>query len=164
MAKKAKCPKCSQEIEVSDNFKIHKNKKYHMSCYKEIVQEVYKKTTVQQDDKQELYSFICGLYSIKELTPMIKAQIEKYYNEHEFTYSGMLYTLKYFFETLEKDTNNCEGIGIIPYMYSEAKEFYILKNKLYESDFDVNSAVIEKVVKFKSKKSENPYLVRMEDL
>jgi len=164
MARKAICPKCNKPIEVKDNFKLYKNKKYHISCYKEVVQEVYQKTNTQQDDKQELYQYICGIFNIKELTPLIKVQIEKYYIENEFTYSGMLYTLKYFFDVLENDISKCEGIGIIPYMYQEAKEFYILKDKLDKTEFDLNNCVTERVVKVKIKKLENPYLIRMEEL
>lgn len=164
MARKAICPKCHNFIESNQNIKVYKNKKYHIKCYKEIVKEIYQKSSSQQEDKQELYNYICTLYKLKELTPMIKAQIEKYYNEFEFTYNGMLYTLKYFFEILENDIDNCNGIGIIPYMYNEAKEFYILKNKIYEAEFDINNCVINKTIKIKIDKQDNPYLIRMEDL
>jgi len=164
MARKPTCPKCHKFIEKNENVKTYKNKKYHVSCYKQIVQEIYQTKNTQQDDKQELYKYICELFNIKELTPMIKAQIEKYYTENEFTYNGMYYTLKYFFEILENDTSNCEGIGIVPYMYEEAKEFYLLKNKLGEKEFKIDNCVIPKTVKVKEQKEQNPYLIRMEEL
>lgn len=148
MSRKATCPKCNQIIEANENVKTYKNKKYHIKCYKELVNELYSKSQNQQDSRQELYEYICKLFNLKEITPLIKIQLDKYYTEYEFTYEGMLYTLKYFFEIMENDINRCEGIGIIPYVYQEAKEFYILKNHLDEQEV-IENPVENKVVKIK---------------
>ena len=147
MPKKATCPKCKQFIEINDNIKIYKNRKYHIKCYKEFVDELYNKSKNNQDSKQELYEYICKLFNLKEITPLIQIQLEKYYTDYEFTYDGMLYTLKYFFEIMENDINKCEGIGIIPYIYQEAKEFYILKDSLSSQNIEKN--INNKVVKIK---------------
>lgn len=156
-----KCQKCKQDIDAKDNFKIYQKKKYHVLCFKAMQQEACEKETTQNEDKQELYSYICKLYNIKEITMMIKAQIEKYYNDN-LTYTGMLYTLKYFYETSENEVNS-EGIGIIPYIYQEAKEFYIQKHKLSKCEFDDNYITYKKV-KVKIKKDEGIHLINMEAL
>lgn len=164
MARKATCPKCNTFIEKSDNFKVHKNKKYHIKCYKELVNEVYQKSTKNQDSKEELFQYICSLYKINELTTLIKNQIEKYYTEYELTYDGMLYTLKYFYEILENDISKTEGIGIIPYTYKVAKDFYVLKNHLSEVEFDPENIVINKTVKIKPIDYSNKKLIDFENL
>lgn len=164
MARKATCPKCNIPIEPTDNFKTYQNKKYHIKCYKELVNEIYNKKTTQQDSKEELYKYICSLFNITEITPLIKNQIDKFYTEYEFTYDGMLYTLKYFFDILENDVRKTEGIGIIPYTYKEAKEFYIQKNHLLESEFDPQKSVTNKTVKIKPIKYDNKKLIDIENL
>lgn len=164
MAKKATCPKCTKEVQGNENFKIYKNKKYHIHCYKELVNELYNKTTTQSDSKQELYDYICKLFNLEELTPMIKAQIDKYYTEYEYTYDGMKYTLKYFYETLENDKSKSKGIGIIPYMYIEAKEFYLQKDYLSNCDIDIEKCIIPKKVKIKPIDYSKQKLINIENL
>lgn len=148
MAKKATCPKCKQTIEPNENFKIYKSKKYHIKCYKELVDELYNTSQNNQDSKQQLYDYICKIFNLKEITPMIKIQLEKYYTEYEFTYDGMLYSLIYFFDIMENDTSKCEGIGIIPYVYQEAKEFYIFKERVYNTKI-ITNPINNVVVKIK---------------
>jgi hypothetical protein len=148
VARKATCPKCNQIIEPNENTKVYKNKKYHIKCYKELVDELYNKSKTSQDIKQELYDYICRIFNLKEITPLIKIQLDKYYTEYEFTYEGMLYTLKYFFDVMENDVGKCEGIGIIPYVYQEAKEFYVLKDHLYDLEI-IENPIENKIVKIK---------------
>jgi hypothetical protein len=148
MARKATCPKCQQPINDNENYKAYKNKKYHIKCYKELVDELYNESKNNQDSRQVLYDYICKIFNMKEITPLIKIQLDKYYADYEFTYDGMLYTLKYFYEIMENDTSKCEGIGIIPYAYQEAKEFYVLKNHLFEMEIP-EQAITKKTVKIK---------------
>lgn len=52
-------------------------------------------------------------------------QIQKYAAENQFTYTGMLKSLRYFYEIKHGDKAKANGgIGIIPYIYSEAAEYY----------------------------------------
>ena len=61
----------------------------------------------------------------EEVTAKIAKQIEKYHKELGFTYSGMLKSLKYHYEINKNSTVQANGgIGIIPYVYDEAKNYY----------------------------------------
>ena len=163
MARHATCPRCNQIIEVKENFKVYKNKKYHIKCYKELVDELYNKSKNDQDSKQELYEYICKLFNLKEITPLIKIQLDKYYTEYEFTYDGMLYTLQYFYGIMENDINKCEGIGIIPYVYQEAKEFYLLKDHLQKIDM-IGNPVENKIIKIKPIQYQSTKLIDINNL
>jgi phosphoglycerate-specific signal transduction histidine kinase len=167
MARKATCPKCDQVIEHNQNFKSYKNKKYHVECYKKLVDDLYNVSQNNQNSKQELYEYICKLFNIQEITSLMKIQLDKYYTDYNFTYDGMLYTLKYFFDILENDITKAEGIGIIPYMYQEAKEFYILKNHLEQLELnlnDIEKTVKNKVVKIKPIYYTKPKIIDMNNL
>ena len=112
MAKKATCPYCKQPIE-DDNFRKYKNRKYHLKCWKDFREEKLQQQEQKIPSKQKLYDYICELFKIDEITPLMK---------------GMLLTLKYFYETLGNSPLDSKGIGIIPYVYNDAKEDY--KNRL----------------------------------
>ena len=52
-------------------------------------------------------------------------QAEKYRRELGYTYKGMAQALEYFYEIKENSIEkSCGGIGIVPYIYQEAIDFY----------------------------------------
>lgn len=57
--------------------------------------------------------------------PRVQKQIKNYVNDYNFTYTGILKALKYFYEiqghSLEKAN---DGIGIVPYIYKAAYNYY----------------------------------------
>lgn len=130
MSRKAVCHYCKQAIEDNQNFKKYQNRKYHTSCYQKMVQEKYQEAKTETNPKQDLYNYICQLFCIKELSPLIMNQIDKYCADFSFTYDGILYSLIYYYDLQENNIRGAKGIGIVPYIYNEAKEYYILKQKL----------------------------------
>lgn len=51
--------------------------------------------------------------------------METYHAEKNYSYSGMYKTLKYFFEVRRNPIEKANGgIGIIPYVYSEAFDYW----------------------------------------
>ena len=81
--------------------------------------------TPEEADLYELNAYICQLLGYEEVTAKIAKQIEKYHKELGFTYSGMLKSLKYHYEINKNSTVQANGgIGIIPYVYDEAKNYY----------------------------------------
>lgn len=109
-------------------------KKYLSEENKKIVEQ-------QQNDKEALWYYIYrlfGHYSEENpVNPWNITQINKFHSQG-YTYRGQLLTLKYFFEiqrsSIEKANNS---IGIIPYKYAEAAEYFAKKQseqqKLNES-------------------------------
>ena len=66
------------------------------------------------------------MFNIETLSPLIKKQIKNYHedSDYNYTYSGMRKTLEYFFHIKNGDISKAHGIGIIPYVYREAEEYY----------------------------------------
>lgn len=120
---KVKCPVCEVYFDRDKEPSIqYKNRWYHLSCY----QTHKEKTVKEEQDKIRLTEYICKLYGIDKLSALINRQIKEYKEEKEYKYSGMLYTLVYFYEIKENkfSPERTKGIGIIPYIYEEAKNYY----------------------------------------
>lgn len=64
---------------------------------------------------------------------MILKQIKDFQEQYKFKIKGMLLALKYFHETLGNQVRDGDGIGIIPFVYEDAKRNYIMKLKVKES-------------------------------
>lgn len=124
------CPYCNQEIGKSQPQKTYKNKHYHSLCYKKMCEELFDNATKNLDSQQELYNYICKLFNLSELSPFLSAQLKKFENEYNMTYDGMWYSLKYYFEILGNPIDKRRGVGIVPYVYDEARNFYNKKVKL----------------------------------
>ena len=113
------CPQCSKSFYREDEEYIHyKNRYYHKDCYN-IISKVTK-------EKQELEDFIKELFNLDNLSPLIKKQIKEYHEneDYNYSYSGMKKTLDYFFNVKKGDKTKSRGIGIIPFIYQEAKQYY----------------------------------------
>ena len=60
-------------------------------------------------------------------------QISSYIKEYNFTYSGMLKALKYWYEVKQHPVDLNRGVGIIPYIYKNAYDYYYA---IYMSDLE----------------------------
>lgn len=100
---------------------INSRRYAHISC----AEKQQKEKTKEELDKEELENYIKQLFGITQLTPKIKKQITKYIKEENYSYSGIRRSLVYFYEikhnSLEKSN---DGIGIVPWVYSDAYNYY----------------------------------------
>ena len=97
-----------------------------------------------------------------------------YIREYQYTYSGMLKALVYFYEVKGNNKNKANGgIGIIPFIYKDAYNYYYNLWMIQQSNKDKN--VIDYVPKLKEikipipkkeprKKSVFTFLDEQEDL
>lgn len=76
-----------------------------------------------------LEEYIKDILEIDKISPLIKKQIKKYTEEDGMTYLEIRDTLKYFFELKNGNKTKAQGIGIVPYVYDEAKKYY---QKIYD--------------------------------
>lgn len=142
---KVKCPICGtfndKELTV-----CHNKKYYCQVCYEEYQREA--------QDYKDLMKYICeNLYEIEAPTPLMLKQIKEYKEKFNYTYRGMKSTLHYFYEIQEgNDVENSIGVGIIPFVYDEAKQFYIDKKAVKDSvigcdleQIENNKRVINKI-------------------
>lgn len=79
----------------------------------------------EESDKEALNNYIMKLFNTTYVDARIQKQIKQYVDEYNFTYSGIQKALTYFFEikgnSLEKANG---GIGIVPYVYKNAYNYY----------------------------------------
>lgn len=114
------CYYCKQIINKKKiEYKQILNNRYaHITCLE--LEEKREKT-----DSEKLDLYIMELFKLDYVTPRIRKQINQYVSEYNYSYTGILKALKYFYEikknSLEKSQN---GIGIVPYIYNDAYNYY----------------------------------------
>ena len=111
-----KCPFCNNEVKEEEAIFNTKTKRYyHPQCYDILL------------ERKNLCDYICNLFGYKK--PSVKAyqQMSSYY-DRGVSYADMLLALKYFYEVKKGDISKSQGgIGIVPYILDEAKEFSTLE-------------------------------------
>lgn len=86
-------------------------------------------TTKVRDSMEyaELIDYICSIYNLKMPSKAMLKQIKDFHNKDGLRYQGMELALHYFHEIEGHDVLEGSGVGIIPYVYDEARDFYIQK-------------------------------------
>lgn len=107
---KVVCYRCKEKLERTEAAK-EKDKYFHPECL------------VLHQEAADLYSYICFLFGLKTPGPRIYTQIKTYIEKNNYTYNGIKLALKYFFEVKHNNTS-IETIGIVPYVYDEAQEYF----------------------------------------
>lgn len=135
------CKSQSNKVEKSEAVRIDE-KNFHPKCA-----QLYK-------DREELYATICRIFKFKAPGPKNMAYISKFYNQG-MTYRGMNFSLIYFYEVKRNDTKKAnEGVGIIPYIYEEAKKYYEERKMWQEKEKEQ----LEKIEQIKDKEKEIRYV------
>lgn len=125
MARKVKCPECGTYND-KENTVYHNSKYYCKICFENKQKEA--------QDYKNLVAYICELYQIEAPTGWMLKQIKDYKEQFNFTYRGIKTTLHYFYEIQEGNSvEDSMGIGIVPFVYDEAKRFYIEKKAVKDS-------------------------------
>lgn len=110
-----------------------------------------KEEAQKEKDREELEQYIIKLFKLEHMDGKITLQIKKYLQEYpDYTYSGIRRSLEYFYEVkknpIEKANN---GIGIVPWIYEEAKRYYynqwLLSQKNAEKDVSMYIPKIKKI-------------------
>lgn len=79
----------------------------------------------EEKDYQALEEYIKNLFNEDYVSARIKKQIKEMREEYGYTYSGMLKTLVWWYEIKKNSVEKAnEGIGIIPYVYKNACDYY----------------------------------------
>ena len=128
MARKVKCPECGTYND-KENTVYHNSKYYCKICFENKQKEA--------QDYKNLVAYICELYQIEAPTGWMLKQIKDYKEQFNFTYRGIKTTLHYFYEIQEGNSvEDSMGIGIVPFVYDEAKRFYIEKKAVKDCDLE----------------------------
>lgn len=94
-------------------------------AHKECAEKNQKEKTKEEKDLEDLESYIMKLFNEPYVNARIRKQIKEYRKEYDYTYSGMLKTLIWFYEIKGNSIDKANGgIGIIPYVYKNACDYY----------------------------------------
>ena len=108
-----KCSLCGLGVLKAEAVR-YKNKNYHADCKEKKV------------EKEELSEYICRLFSLKAPGPRINTQLKSFFEKYpNYTYKGIKQALEFFYEVQKKPKEKAnQGIGIVPYVYVSAQEYF----------------------------------------
>ena len=123
MAKRiVKCLYCgvSFDANVEPFAKPRANRYAHIECH----EKHQANKTQEERDYEELIDYIKHLFGATP-NPRVWKQIKEYKETYGYTYSGMCKTLRWWFELKGNDIEKANGgIGIVPYVYNDACDYY----------------------------------------
>lgn len=117
-----KCLYCGEQFDRLSEPNVKIGRRYaHQKCFDAQDSEELK----AELDKHNFFDYIKELYGSDYNFIAISKQAENYIKQYNFTYSGMLKSLKWFYEVKGNSKEGSNGkIGIIPYIYEDAKKYY----------------------------------------
>ena len=119
----AKCFYCNEQFDRNQEewVAVNSRRYAHKKCY----EAAQAGKTQEEKDYEELIKYIKQKFALSTVSAKITRQIADYKKEYSFSYTGMLKALTWWFDvqkhTLE-GTNG--GIGILPYIYNDARTYY----------------------------------------
>lgn len=94
-------------------------------AHRKCAEEVENMKSQEEKDYENLEKYIKQIFKIKTVTARIRKQIKDFHQEYQYTYSGIQKTLYWWFEVKKNSLEKAnDGIGIVPYVYDECKEYY----------------------------------------
>lgn len=83
--------------------------------------------------KQELCKIICQLMGWEECSAMVLRQINKYVNEHGWSYKDIARAFAYYVEVQGNTPDPKYGIGIVRFVMDDARKYYDALQKQKEA-------------------------------
>lgn len=109
-------------------------------AHKDCAEKYLSNKTQEEKDIEALEKYIMKLFNESYVNARVRKQLKDFREQYNFTYSGMLKTLIYWFEIKGNSTEKTNGgVGIIPYVYKDALQYYynLYLIKLANSEKDV---------------------------
>ena len=129
-----KCLYCGEQFDRLSEPNVKIGRRYaHQKCYNAQSSEDLQ----LQQDKHNFWEYIKEIYGNDYNYVSISKQVESYIKQYNFTYSGMLKSLKWFYEIKHNSKENSNGrVGIIPYKdiqnyRLEVKEIVIASPRMF---------------------------------
>ena len=115
-----KCPYCKEQFDRNSVPFIKVGRRYaHVQCQKD-----YEANGPQEEkDKAAMYEYISQAYGKKYNYVLIKRQVDNYLKKG-MTYKEITLCLKWFYDIAQNPVGDAKGIGIVPYIYKDAKAYY----------------------------------------
>ena len=146
MAHLVTCLYCGKKVDRDKipMIKVSARRYAHPECaeHKEEVQ------TQEQKDLEALEQYIMKLFDEPFVNARARKQINEYKEKYDYTYSGMLKTLIWWYEVKNNSIEKANGgIGIVPYIYEDANEYFksIEKSsqKINPATFKMGSKIVD---------------------
>lgn len=103
--------------------KVSARRYAHLKCW----EDYFANMSQEEKDIQNFYNYTKNLFGEDYNYILTKKLAEKYVKENNYTYSGMLKSLKWYYEKEGNDVKKSNGsIGILPYIYNQALNYYYL--------------------------------------
>lgn len=150
MAHPVKCIYCGERFDRDNEpfVEVSKNRYGHKDCYDGRLNNL----TEEERNKILLQEYILKLFNYSVVPVKVQRQIDNFIDIQGYTYTGMLQALQYFFSVQGHSTEKANGgIGIIPYVYEDANQYFlnIYKGRA-ENDKDTISLAKRKLEKTKT--------------
>lgn len=150
-----KCKYCGVQFDANQEpyVKVSARRYAHKTC----AEEYENNKTQEEKDEESFFKYVQELFGKDYNYLTTKKLAQKYVKENGYTYSGMLKSLIWFYEIKKNSKEKANGsIGIIPFIYSQAKEYYyaLYLNKLTNEEKDIK----QYIPKVKVIKVEAPYV------
>lgn len=177
MSTTRKCVICNEPI-LDEPSVPYKGRYAHQRCFNVVIQTLHKdkkekiesaskskktnskkRTTAElkgslseeeYKEKQRYANYLKQLLNEEKLSAKIYAVTDDYIRKYKFSYEGMYKTLVYLNEIIEKELTG-DIVGIIPYYYNEAKQYYASVDKIenVNKDIDISQMYHEKTIHIK---------------
>lgn len=104
----------------------------------------------KSQDQINLEEYIKELFGYDVIPKWVNKQIKNFVTEKNMSYRGILKTLQYWYEVRKESVEKAKGgIGIVPFIFNEAKTYYFRiyqaqernKNKT-EKDFELETRIV----------------------
>lgn len=120
-----KCLYCGERFNRNDlnipTKQVSARRYAHLSCWEKHISSM----SQQERDMNDFYEYAKNLFQEDYNYILTKKLAERFIKENNYTYSGMLKSLKWYYEKEGHDISKSNGsIGIIPYIYKQAKLYY----------------------------------------
>ena len=120
-----------------------------------------------EKDYEDLVNYIEKLFGIGYVSAKVAKQIRDYRLQYGYSYSGILGTLVYWYEVKQAPLDKANGgIGIVPYIYDQAKEYYTKINTANTINADIKnyrSKIIEITIAPPQPEMRQPRLFNLEE-
>lgn len=160
------CASC--KLPLGEDCTSWKGKKYHEACLNIMKQAARAKDATKASKLSdpaliELTAYLCDKFQLESLTPYLRKQIKDFKSDN-ISYEDMLLALRYFYDYQNKNPSDIQSIGIIPYVLTQAKEFFRIATEanIYNSQHSIQND--EVIVHIDPNKWSNGLHYKLEDL
>ena len=155
---RVKCAKCGEyfDADIIPYDKVSSRRYAHKVCKNPIPDLV---------DRIELETYLKKLFNVEALTFKVGKQIDDFVEQYGYTYTGILKTLQYWYDIKKHSVDKAwGGIGIVPYIYDDAKKYYyqIYLAQEANKDVEVDKSYQVNVINVSAPKPQRPEPPRLD--